>query len=424
MKKICYWSALAMIVLVSCQNKPLPEEGSSPEVLPEQQEQTEPKQPVPILLSASEQKVAGVTNAFGLKVFSSLSQGATQDLLFSPMSLSLDLTLCAGGAAGNTKAQILSAIGLDGNGDAAASYCQKMVAGLVSADPDTQFTSANSVWVHQSFTPAPAFVDYGQTYFDASVRSLDLSVKESLAEINRWCKENTHGLVEKMLDDTRDPQQVSAALLLNALYFKGGWTKTFNLLPEAPFHGMAGDSPAEYLAERSNYGYAETELAQVVSLPYGCGLYQLVIALPHEGVSIGEMAGSLQEKDFFELSTVDPVTVQLPKFALSYSTEDKLIPALEACGITDAFDANKADFSKLLSGDVSLCISVVQQKSVIRVDETGTEAAAVTEIGLDATDVGPDPEIVERSIVANRPFMFALVESSSRSILFLGQKVN
>lgn len=419
MKKILFSSLGAFVFLLSCQNKPSVENPSPeiPSVTPET------KQPAPIVLSVPERSVASAANSFGLKVFSFLSSGErAQDLLFSPLSLSLDLTLCAGGANGETQAQILSSMGLGKEQDAAASYYQTMVAGLVSADPYTQFTSANSVWVHNDFTPAEPFVDYAQSYFDASVQRRDLSVKEGLAEINRWCQEKTGGLLDKMVDDSRNPDQAPVALLLNALYFNGGWTDPFDQVQEAPFHGVAGERSANFLVGKSNYGYLETERAQLVSIPYGCGLFRFVVAVPKEGIALDDMAESLREQDFFGLSTSDPVNVQIPEFELSYSTGDALIPALQSCGITDAFNAKTADFSKLLEGHDPLFISKVLQKSVIRVDEKGTEAAAETGIGMDGDDVGGH-EVVERTVVANRPFVFALVESSSRSILFLGKKL-
>lgn len=416
---------LALFVILSalfiaCTKAPeviIPEEPETPAV--------EEYEVSPIRLTTPEAQVALSGNEFGRKVFSSLlGVAGGEDLLFSPLSLSLDLAVCASGASGNTQTQMYAAMGFaDKNPETVADYYQKMTEGLQTADPGVSFTSANSIWVHQVYTLKDGYVKHAKERYDAQVQSLNLGVKESLGLINNWCKEKTNGLIEKMLDDSKDPETISAAYLLNAIYFKGGWSKAFEeQTQEAVFHAAAGDRMATFIQGVDHYGYKEKGKVRMASVGYSGGLFQLVIALPDAGVSTAEAFASLEADDFFGFSTRDPVTLRIPEFSISYNADSELlIPALQKCGIADAFNQN-ANFSDMFADNVPFYIGKVAQKSVMTVDRKGTEAAAVTVIGMDGAAGVGEYVPVPRTLVADRPFLFALVEYTSRTILFLGQK--
>ncbi len=412
-------------LFVACTKAPVASEDMTPEE-PEAPaiEEESPLQVSPIRLSTPEKSVALSGNEFGKKVFSCLVEDTGgKDILFSPLSLSLDLAVCASGASGNTQTQMYTAMGFaDKDPETIADYYQKMTEALQTADPGVRFTSANSIWVHHDYTLRDAYVKHAKNRYDAHVQSLDLSVKESLGLINSWCKEKTEGLIDKMLDDSQDPRLPSAAYLLNAIYFQGGWSKAFDeKTQDAVFHSAKGDRMATYMQGVEYYGYREKEKVRMVSVNYGGGLYQLVIALPDIGVSTTEALASLEPNDFFGLPTLDPVTLRIPEFSISYNAvSESLIPALKKCGIVDAFSGN-ASFAGMFTNNLQFLIGNVEQKSFITVDRKGTEAAAVTMIAI-CNSTGEAYTPVPRTLVADRPFLFALVESSSRTILFLGQK--
>lgn len=422
MKRFDYLALLG-ILMVSCakSNSPAGDGPAAPSDNPGQ----EILQAVPIRLSSPEKQVAWSANEFGKKVFLHLlgESENNKDIIFSPFSLSLDLALCAGGASGNTGTQIYSALGFsDKAPEDVAGYYQTMSRSLQSADPSVRFCSANSIWVDKALSLKEDYMDYAHSFFDVSIRSLDLSRKESLSQINQWCKEATEGLVEKMLDDEKDPLSLTSAYLLNALYFNGSWSDSFDeQKKEDVFHGAMGDRQATYLSGEQYYGYRETGNATLASIGYGSGLFELVLAIPSEGTAMDEMLLNLTVDDFFSLSRRDPVRLTLPEFEISFNTEDALIPALKACGITDAFDDRLADFSGMFVEDEAFKMDQVLQQSVIRVDEKGTESAAVTVIGM-AYATGEPYVPVLRTFNANRPFLFALVEESSHTVLFWGIK--
>lgn len=422
-KSVLFMAILAAIAVLAGCNKTGDDPASdNPEEI---EEVTEEIQARPIELTYAETRVGKSVNGFGLDVFRKLqAEGQQKDLLFSPFSLSLDFALCAGGGEAETKNQILKTLGFaEKKAEDVAGYYKKMVEGLVTVDPSTKFLSANSVWVHKAYSLRDSFKDYASDYFNADLVSLDLLKKESLAQINRWCASHTEGMIEKVVDDSRDPDAAAVSYLLNALYFKSGWSIPFEeKTQEGIFHGVSGDRTATFLQKEAKYGYYEKENAQFVMVPYGNGSYFLVIALPKEGVSLSGMMDSLSENDFFVNDLRDPVRLRLPKFDIEYNTGDLLIPVLQGMGMTAPFNSTQADFSAMFTDKTPFCINQVLQKAVISVDEKGTEASAVTVIGMAMSNGEPYTPVL-RTVTVDRPFAFALVEFSSRTILFLGQKM-
>ena len=379
----------------------------------------------PILLSKAEENVAASANTFGLEVFRQLvSAQKGEDVLFSPFGLSLNLSLCAGGGEAETKSQILSTLGFSKwKADDVASYFKSVSEGLLCVDPSSKFLCANSVWVDKNYTLEDAFKDYASDSFKAELTSLDLLKKESLGAINRWCADHTEGKIAKVVDDSRDPEVRSVSYLLNALYFNGGWQFPFDEKPqEGTFHGQSGDRLVSYLQNEEHYQYYETEKARLVSLPYGNCSYSLVVALPKDGIGLSEMMNSLDAMTLFTGSRHDVIRLRLPKFEMEYNTGDELVPVLKKLGMTVPFQAGQADFSSMFKGSAPFYIEKLFQKTVITVDEKGTEAAAATFNTILMSNGETNPPVL-RTLTVDRPFAFALVENTSKTILFLGQKV-
>ena len=415
-------SIIAVPLAISCQR-----DMTGPQQEEEVPSQTtlspEVQQVTPIFLNESELAVARLGNEFGLSVFRALEASSTQEnILFSPLSLSLDLAMVSGGAEGETESQILSTIGFAGkSAEDVSGYYRKLVSGLSSIDPNTSFFSANSIWVDYVYTLRPSFTEYARQYYDADITTLDLSKKESLSEINQWCDKHTNGMIPSVLDDSRDPDNTSASYLLNALYFKGLWTTPFEVEPSpGTFHSAAGDVEAQYLSGSGHYRYKETETVQLVAVPYGGGLYHLVIALPKEGLSLHQVLAEMTESAWFGGTTRDPVTVRLPKFSISYNTHEALVHILKEMGMSVPFVKDLADFSGMFSSGRYFIENIFQQ-AAIDVDEKGTEAAGGTVIGILGGSLDSAYEPVPRTVNVNRPFAFAIIEDSSRTILMLGE---
>ena len=373
---------------------------------------------VPIELTKGEQSLRDASNEFGLKTFRSLyaaSNGGT--VSFSPLSLSLALAMAAEGAEGETWQQFREVLGWDAaTKDELGAYYEKMVAGLVKVDANVQFTSANSFWAAKTFPLKTDYASLLKRYFAAESYTVDFGLPATLKQINGWCSDKTDGKIPHMLDEL-DPG--TALMLINALLFKAPWKLTWEVLKDRDFTTASGaKTRKEYLHTREQdllYGdYGDFEL---VRAPYGNGAYTMDIILPKEGKTLAGILPALTSEDINYNLRSSKVTLYLPKWSTEYSTEDLLIPALKAQGLTLPFDRNAADFSGISAQQTY--IDMIKQKVKIDVTEKGTEFAAVTVIGIKVTSAAPvtPPRV---TVDVNRPFAYTIRESTSGTILLLG----
>ena len=374
---------------------------------------------VPIQLTKSERGVRDASNDFGLNTFRRLyGDGKKGDVAFSPLSLSLALAMAAEGAEGQTWQQFADVIGWDAaTKEEVGAYYRKMVEGLVKADTNVQFSSANSFWADRRLRLRPAYASLLTDYFDAEAYEVDFLQPATLGQINRWCSDKTDGKIPRMLDSI-DPD--TALMLINALLFKAPWALTWDIQPGRDFRSAAGAKVKKdflYVKDqRLNYGdFGDFEL---VRAPYGNGAYQMDIILPKEGKTLAEILPQVESDAVnYALQKTD-VTLYLPKWSTDYSTEDALIPALKAQGLTLPFDAERADFSGI--SDEELYIGLIKQKVKVDVTEKGTEFAAVTVIGTCKTSAVIPVTYPKVTVDVNRPFAYTIRESTSGTILLLG----
>ena len=291
-----------------------------------------------------------------------------------------------------------------------------MVAGLVKVDANVQFTSANSFWAAKTFPLKTDYASLLKRYFAAESYTVDFGLPATLKQINGWCSDKTDGKIPHMLDEL-DPQM--SLMLINALLFKAPWKLTWEVLKDRDFTTASGaKTRKEYLHTREQdllYGdYGDFEL---VRAPYGNGAYTMDIILPKEGKTLAGILPTLSSEDINYNLRSSKVTLYLPKWSTEYSTEDLLIPALKAQGLTLPFDPNGADFSGISTSPTY--IDMIKQKVKIDVTEKGTEFAAVTVIGIKVSSAMPvtPPRV---TVDVNRPFAYTIRESTSGTILLLG----
>jgi serpin B len=259
-------------------------------------------------------------------------------------------------------------------------------------------------------------VDANRTYFDAEVQALDFAVApRALGVMNGWASEHTQGRIERVLDELR-PDDVM--FLMNALYFKGAWRARFDpaLTAPAPFTRDDGGQATVPMMRRAGVtvraGYADG--AQAVELPYGNGAFAMTIVLPPPGTAVDAWVAALTPARWDALLGAlhdETLDVYLPRFAIEY--EDEWNDVLTALGMGVAFDPARADFTRIAASG-GLYVSLVKQNTFVAVDEEGTEAAAVTVVGIRETSAPP-------SFRADRPFVFAVRERLSGTLLFVGK---
>jgi serine protease inhibitor len=370
-------------------------------------------------LTPLEKGIVASDNAFGLKLFVRVNETEpNKNVFISPFSVSMALGMALNGADGATLDSMKMVLGHSAFTMQEIDDSYKSISALLtSLDPNVTMNIANSVWSREGFAVFPSFLNDCSSYFDAEAASLDFDSPSALQTINDWVNTKTNGKIPTILDFIPSDAML---YLVNAIYYKGTWTYEFDpsYTIDTTFTSPAGSIPCRMMSQRARFAYSATGQVQVVDIPYGEGLFSMTVILPTGEVSIDTYVASLtQEKWYGLLDGLDSadVNLYLPKFKLEYSTT--LNEVLKAMGMSLAFDGY-ADFSRI--SPAPLFISDVRHKTFVEVNEEGTEAAAVTSVGFARTSVGPPPAPLMR---IDRPFIVAIREHASGTILFLGKIV-
>jgi len=387
---------------------------------------SEPHGPPPLLtdlprsLTPSEAVLVSQSNEFGFAWFGMVRSTAPDANIFvSPTSAAMALGMTLNGAAGLTLDSMRAALRLDGVplGDINAGF-RSLIDLLGGLDSTSEFAIANSIWAQSGIPWSQPFLDAGRNSFDAEIRSLDLQAPASLGTINDWVSDKTRGKIPTILDQV---QSNEIMFLINAIYFKGKWRSAFDPDRTAPgtFTPASGGSQSVPFMNREpdSLRYASTGDVEVVELLYGNGAWAMTIVLPATGRSLSSLVTGLNSARWHEwVQSLHEMKIglSLPKLRMEYKRELK--DDLSALGMRRAFDPNWADFSNMVQGPIggNLYLTRVTQKTFVDVNEEGTEAAAATSVGVGVTSA-------PLTVIVNRPFLFAIRERYSGTILFLGQ---
>jgi serine protease inhibitor len=371
-------------------------------------------------LSPAERSVLAASNAFSFALFHQITTAQRDSNVFvSPLSASFALGMTLNGAANQTFDELRSGLQLGTTplGDVDAGY-KSLIALLTSLDPSVTMTVANSIWYRNTFAFDKPFLDDGANYFNAAIKPLNFDdVRGSLAAINGWVNDQTKGKIPSIVETIR-PEDVM--FLINAIYFKGTWRARFDSTQtyDAPFHSQSGDQPARLMRREDKMSYTETATYQAVDLPYGDSAFTMTVVLPKPGTSVETLAASLDPASWQTLTAgvhTTQVDLSLPKLTMSWKRG--LIPDLQALGVRVPF-TEAADFTRMSPAGHQLEISQVTQKAFVSIDEQGTEAAAVTVVGIIATSAP-----FAQTMRVDRPFIFVIRERLSGTVLFMGKVV-
>jgi serpin B len=376
---------------------------------------------LPRALTANEIKVRDAANAFAFALWGEINAAQRDTNVFvSPLSASFALGMTMNGAAGQTADQMRAALqfGTATLPEINAGY-KSLVALLTSLDPGVQMRIANSIWYRQGFPFRQAFFDTTRVYFDATVQGLDFAnAPASLASINGWVNDKTSGKIPKVLDNIT-AQQVM--FLINAIYFKGSWRLKFDpaQTAAAPFHAASG--PSQQMHRLDTISYAETATYQAADLPYGNSAFTMTVLLPKAGTDVETLAASLTPASWQALTSAfrtQKVYFYLPRLTLKY--ERRLNDDLKALGMVVPFAPGGADFTQMAAAPVGneLFIEFVKQNTFVDINEEGTEAAAVTTVGIGVTSMPSYP-----TMRVDRPYLFVLRERLTGTVLFMGKIV-
>ena len=355
-----------------------------------------------------------------LKYFSQqlmLENMDSENPLLSPVSVYLALGMVGMGAEGETLQEFQDMLGIN-----MPAVSQNLMERYPQEQEGMTLTIANSAWVDRQLTPDGQWIADMEGIFKGEGYRGVLSSQEIMEQINSWCKENTRGLIPEMLD-TPMPDDTRLALL-DAIYFKGDWVAAFDASNTAQRPFIKEDGTELQADTMSMWGeeqqYLHSELGEGVLLPYQGGDFGYVAILPNEGTKVRELYRQLTPEavaELLESRETETCSLRLPKYEIDF--DRKLNDSLQAMGLVRAFDQNLAELSGLGQTEMGnpLYISLVRQKAVFRVDEKGTEAAAVTIV--EARD-GCASMSEPRELYFDRPFVYMILDLETQVPLFVG----
>jgi serine protease inhibitor len=370
-------------------------------------------------LSVAERQTVTESNAFGLTLFQRVNaRKAGQNVFISPYSAAVALGLTLNGASGATADAMASTLGFAGRtlSEIDAAY-RALGQRLVRADSGVRFESANSIWFNKELPFHQAFFDTTAHYFGARVEGLDFRDEQgALAKINGWARDRTAGRIDKVLDRVRADDQ--AMFLLNALYFKGDWTSPFPSSSTRAAEFTRGDGSkqnVDMMTQRRVFPLWRAGDLLAVDLPYGNGAFSMTILVPAAGRSADQLVASLTPARWQQVvDSLRPQDMQLyvPKFTMKY--EDEWKDVLTAMGMGVAFREGEADFTRMSPRGRDMFIEFVKQNTFVAVNEKGTEAGAVTTVGIGVVSMPQEVRV-------DRAFVLVIREKGTGAILFAGK---
>lgn len=365
-----------------------------------------------VVLNSDQKAMVTANNEFAVNLLRTADSG--QNIILSPLSITNVLGMLNNGAAGKTQQQINSVLGTGELGkDAINDFCHKMMTEGATVDEQTKVSIANTIFMNNPYELKADFKNTVENYYEALAQSRDFHDGQTMNVINQWASEHTNGMIPKVIDGMSfNPNAVS--YLLNAIYFKGTWANKFDPR-NTQYESFNKGAQMPIMHQSGSFDYKENDLYQAVKLPYSNNGYMMTVFLPREGKTIGDVLANFTAKDcLFTGGGGYIVDLKMPRFETNSKTD--LVPLMKELGITSAFDADEAEFPDMCYTSESLFIDILLQVADIKVNEEGTEAAAVTIAGMVTS--GMPREV---AFHATRPFFYTISEVSTGAIFFIGQ---
>lgn len=390
-------------ILISCKKK-------SDEILP--------TEPLPISMTTEQKQLVETQNTFAFDVFKKVIENSdeSENIIISPLSISLALSMTLNGADGATRDAMLDALRANGITPESINISYKdLTESLLKVDKRVLISIANSVWTENNFAVKKPFPEILTQYYNAEAESFDINDPAAPDRMNNWIENNTNGLIDNMIEELNDN---TVMLLINAIYFKGKWKSQFeskNSVQSQFYKSDGSTSEVQMMKQKSEFKIFNKEGFTIGEFPYGQGNFVMDIILPENANGLTGLAGNLNGNEFdewLESMTQKEVDVSLPRFKYGY--KEKLKSILSDMGMGIAFTDN-ADFSNI--SDEQLLINDVIHQAFIETNEEGTEAAAATIVDIGLTSMPADPVVFK----ADHPFIFIIRETTTNSVLFMGK---
>jgi serpin B len=380
-----------------------------------------------LAVEPNQQALVGGNNKFAIELFAKL-QSQQGNLFLSPYSISTALAMTYAGACGTTQEQMAKALQFP-TPTLSNEQFHNAFGGIIRQLNEAgkkggyELVVANALWGQKDYKFLQEFLTLVRTNYDGDLKQVDFVNQTEAARktINDWVENKTKGKIKELIKPgTLD--SMTRLVLTNAIYFKGKWASQFkpDKTQDAPFTLLGGEKVnVPMMNQTSNFGYTETDTAQVLEMPYVNNDLSMVVLLPKKLDGVNELEKEMTSETiagWLAKLHKREVQVWLPRFKLT--CEFELAKVLGSMGMPDAFCA-KADFSGM-TGNKELFISAVVHKAYVEVNEEGTEAAAATGVAMKLTSVPLPPPVFK----ADHPFVFLIRDNHTGSILFLGRTAN
>lgn len=374
-----------------------------------------------IELTETQKGICRTSNEFTFDFMKTLAkmEDKNVNMFASPFSLQTALAMTTEGAVGDTKDEMLKALKLSDFSQAdIADFYKAIIPALQNVDKKTVMEIANSFWAKESIEIKKDYSAILKSNYYAECEKLDFNGKAAAKAVNAWCSKKTHGMINHVVDEVSEDQMVA---LINAIYFNGEWSEPFRERSnyDTEFTNHDGSTKTVTLMRRDDdMDVYLGEEARSLSLPYGNHAYVMTIILPEKGVDVDDVVAKLDTETWrkYRYGGRDyEVTLSFPKFETEYTASDLCIKTLKEMGMKKAF-TRSADFTGI--SKTTLFISQVIHKARVKVNEKGTEAAAVSYIGMELTSAIPRQEHIVFKV--DRPFIYAISEVSTGTIVFMG----
>ena len=359
-------------------------------------------------------------DGFDINIFKKVVNISKQEnKVISPLSIKIAMAMASEGAVESTLEEIRKVVGLEEG----SNIEYKKLLDSISNQDEITFEIANSTWARQGLTFKQEFQNTLEQYYMSEAKVLDFNNPSSKDVINSWVKNKTNNKIDSIINSI-SPKDIM--FLINAIYFNADWKEQFEkeLTTEEDFTLVNGSKIKVDTMNRSfdSINYQEDSELQAIELPYGeNGRFVMRVYLPNEKTDITDFVSNITMEKYNSWKknfSIKEGSLSLPKFKSEYS--DSMKDALANLGIIDAFDSQKANFERMINlTDANVYISDVVHKTYIDVSEKGTEAAAVTMVGMRATSMPMEPE-EKFEMIVDRPFFFTIDDTREDTIIFMG----
>ena len=394
--------------------------------------------PIPVRLTPAQKVFVKDNNGFTLNFLKTVNETdrSGKSFIYSPLSITYVLGMVNDAATGQTEKELEQILGFhEGGIQAVNEYCKNLIDNLPKVDKDVTLDIANAIFLNKNYQLKEQFQKDMKEYYDAQAEALDFSSPAALGHINGWCNDKTKGMIPNIVDEV-DPNMIS--YLLNAIYFKADWTSKFdpkNTKTET-FTMERSSTKLPMMHQSVLINYMKNDTYSAVKIPYGNGYWDMTVMLPEEGKTTDDIVSLLAEKgfddeaiynnefiplDYYVFSPAE-VDLKLPRYETSSDTNDMkdgLIGLMEKMGIRLVFNPFNEEICNMCEQPVY--IAMMRQKAKIKVNEEGSEAAAVTVAGMKVNSLSEPPKYSKATFHANRPFVYVIREASSGVILFVGR---